>query len=67
MPAELDQDPEDTIDGYLTKDRIRTGIDGFPIIMFHNNGNATSFYGKMNFINDKDNKNTFGFSEGDEC
>ena len=67
MPAELDQDPDDTADGYETKDRVRTGIDGFPIIMFHDNGAETSFYGKMNFNNDKDNKNTFGFSEGDEC
>lgn len=67
MPAELDQDAEDTQDGYKTKDRIRTGIDGFPIVMFHNNGASTSFYGKMNFNNDKDNKNTFGFTDGDEC
>ena len=67
MPAELDQDPDDTADGYLTKDRVRTGIDGFPIVMFHDNGAETNFYGKMNFNNDKDNKDTFGFTEGDEC
>jgi len=67
MPAEKDQDADDTADGYLTKDRIRTGIDGFPMIMFHNNGAETYFYGKMNFNNDKDNKSTFGFSDGDEC
>ena len=66
-PAELDQDPDDTTDGYLTKDRIRVGIDGFPIVMFHDDGNGAKFYGKMNFNNDKDNKSTFGFTEGDEC
>lgn len=67
MPAEQDQDPDDTASGYLTKDRVRTGIDGFPIVMFHNNGASTSFYGKMNFNNDKSNDDTFGFTEGDEC
>ena len=67
MPAELDQDADDTADGYNTKDRVRTGIDGFPIIMFHDNTVETYFYGKMNFNNDKDNKDTFGFSDGDEC
>ena len=71
MPSERDQDPDDTADGYLTRDRIRTGIDGFPMIMFHNsidtNDKNAVFYGKMNFNNDKDNKSTFGFTEGDEC
>jgi len=67
MPSELDQDADDTADGYITKDRVRTGIDGFPIIMFHDNTAETYFYGKMNFNNDKDNKDTFGFSDGDEC
>lgn len=66
-PAEQDQDPDDTADGYLTKDRIRVGIDGFPIVMFHNNGASTNFYGKMNFNNDKSNDDTFGFTDGDEC
>ena len=70
MPAERDQDPEDTAEGYLTKDRVRTGIDGFPIVMFHDQevlGQDPVFYGKMNFNNDKDNKKTFGFTDGDEC
>lgn len=66
-PAEQDQDPDDTASGYLTKDRIRVGIDGFPIVMFHNNGASTNFYGKMNFNNDKSNDDTFGFTDGDEC
>ena len=66
-PAEQDQDPDDTASGYLTKDRVRVGIDGFPIVMFHNNGASTNFYGKMNFNNDKSNDDTFGFTDGDEC
>ena len=67
VPPELDQDPDDTADGYSTADRVRVGIDGFPIVMFHNNGQETSFYGKMNFNNDKGNDSTFGFDTGDEC
>ena len=65
-PAELE--PDSDIPGSTdSKKRIRVGIDGFPIVMFHDNGTSTSFYGKMNFNNDKDNKRTFGFDEGDEC
>lgn len=67
VPPELDQDPDDTADGYSTADRVRVGIDGFPIVMFHNNGQETNFYGKMNFNNDKGNDSTFGFDTGDEC
>ena len=44
--------------------RIRVGIDGFPIVMFWNDGNETKFYGKMNFNNDKGNERTFGFKDG---
>ena len=50
-----------------SKKRIRVGIDGLPIVMFHNNGKETNFYGKMNFNNDKGNDRTFGFEDGDEC
>lgn len=72
MPAELQQDPDDTIDGYETKDRIRTGIDGFPIVMFSRATEDSNpvFYGKMNFNNDKANDSTFGFdydTYGDEA
>jgi len=67
VPPEKIQDPDDTADGYETKDRIRVGIDGFPIVMFHDAGNGPKFYGKMNFLNDKGNKRTFGFADGDEC
>ena len=73
-PAQQYQDPEDTIDGYVTKDRIRVGIDGFPIVTFHQTDASTKpkFYGKMNFNNDKGNDSTYGFnnggdSNGDEC
>ena len=45
---------------------VRTGIDGFPIVAFHNNGEKTYFYGKMNFNNDKGTPDTFGFDDGDE-
>lgn len=45
---------------------IRCGIDGFPIVMFHDNGKTTSFYGKMNFNNDKGTGEVFGFEDGDE-
>ena len=64
-PAELE--PDEDLNTADSKKRIRVGIDGFPIVMFHDNGTTTSFYGKMNFNNDKDNKRTFGFDDGDEC
>lgn len=54
-PAEAN--PKDPTD----KGKIRVGIDGFPCIAFFNDGNETTFYGKMNFNNDKGNKSTFGF------
>ena len=65
-PAELMPD-EDIPGSTDSKQRIRVGIDGFPIVMFHNNGETTSFYGKMNFNNDKGNNRTYGFKDGDEC
>ena len=47
-------------------DAVRVGIDGFPIVAFHNDGEKTYFYGKMNFNNDKGTPDTFGFDDGDE-
>jgi hypothetical protein len=65
-PAELE--PDSDIPGSTdSKKRIRVGIDGFPIVMFWNDGEETKFYGKMNFNNDKGNDRTFGFKSGDEC
>ena len=45
---------------------IRQGIDGFPIIIFHNDGTNTRFVGKYNFNNDKGTPEVYGFAVGDE-
>jgi hypothetical protein len=50
----------------LTNDKIRQGIDGFPIVMFWDNGETVSFLGKYNWNNDKGTEEVFGFVEGDE-
>lgn len=46
--------------------KIRQTIDGFPMVMFHNDGNTTEFIGKYNFNNDKGTPEVYGFSAGDE-
>ena len=45
---------------------VRQGIDGFPIVMFWDNGTDVTFLGKYNFNNDKGTEEVFGFVEGDE-
>lgn len=45
---------------------IRQGIDGFPIVIFHDNGENTAFIGKYNFNNDKGTPEIYGFADGDE-
>ena len=45
---------------------IRQGIDGFPIVIFWNDGSQTTFIGKYNFNNDKGTEEVFGFAEDDE-
>lgn len=45
---------------------VRQGIDGFPIVIFHDDGKETKFIGKYNFNNDKETGNVFGFAAGDE-
>lgn len=45
---------------------VRQGIDGFPIVIFWNNGTSTQFLGKYNFNNDKETAEVFGFTSGDE-
>lgn len=45
---------------------VRQGIDGFPIVIFWDNGEETVFLGKYNFNNDKGTPEVFGFAEGDE-
>lgn len=46
--------------------KVRQGIDGFPIVMFWNDGNTVSFLGKYNFNNDKGTPEVFGFASPDE-
>jgi hypothetical protein len=46
---------------------VRVGIDGFPIVAFHETADGTrSFWTKANFNNDKDNEDVYGFEDGDE-
>lgn len=46
--------------------RVRQGIDGFPMVIFWDNGSKTVFLGKYNFNNDKGTEEVFGFTDGDE-
>lgn len=46
--------------------KVRQGIDGFPIVIFWDNGSEISFLGKYNFNNDKGTPEVFGFVDGDE-
>lgn len=50
-------------------DRVRTTIDGFPILMFHKAtaSSTPEFLGKYNFNNDKSTQETFGFEGAAEC
>lgn len=50
----------------VTNAKVRQGIDGFPMVIFWNNGDSTTFLGKYNFNNDKGTEEVFGFTEGDE-
>lgn len=50
----------------LEDERVRQGIDGFPIVIFHDNGEDVTFIGKYNFNNDKGTEAVFGFEPGDE-
>lgn len=45
---------------------IRQGIDGFPMVIFWDNGEEVTFIGKYNFNNDKSSEDVFGFVSGDE-
>ena len=47
-------------------ENVRQGIDGFPIVMFWDDGNDVTFLGKYNFNNDKGTPEVFGFTTGDE-
>lgn len=46
--------------------RVRVGIDGIPMVCFHDDGIQPYFYGKFNFNNDKGTETTYGFQDGDE-
>ena len=52
----------------VSNNKVRQGIDGFPILIFWDNvnTNTTQFIGKYNFNNDKSTEEVFGFTEGDE-
>lgn len=47
-------------------ERIRQGIDGFPMVVFNTVGGVTTFVGKYNFNNDKSTEEVFGFADPDE-
>ena len=47
--------------------KVRVGIDGFPIIAFHQDADGNvKFHTKANFNNDKANEDVYGFAKGDE-
>ena len=46
--------------------KIRQCIEGFPMVIFWDNGNEVKFLGKYNFNNDKGTSEVFGFKSGDE-
>ena len=46
--------------------KIRQTIEGFPMVIFWDNGTETTFLGKYNFNNDKGTPEVFGFKPGDE-
>lgn len=52
-----------------TDKRVRTTIDGYPIVIFHKETEESdpTFLGKYNFNNDKSTQETFGFTDGCEC
>lgn len=46
--------------------RVQQGIDGYPCVLFWDNGTNTVFLGKYNFNIDKGAEDFFGFRTGDE-
>lgn len=46
--------------------KVRQCIEGFPIVIFWDNGTEIKFLGKYNFNNDKGTAEVFGFKSGDE-
>ena len=52
--------------GQVENSNVRQGIDGFPIVMFWDDGTSIKFLGKYNFNNDKGTAEVFGFAQDDE-
>ena len=50
----------------VTNNKVRQGIEGFPIVQFWDDGNETKFLGRGNFNNDKGTEEVFGFTSPDE-
>ncbi len=50
----------------LEDSTVRQGIDGYPIVIFHDKGNGPEFIGKYNFNNDKGTPEVFGLNADDE-
>ena len=48
-----------------TNSKVRQGIDGYPIVIFHDDGTGPVFIGKYNFNHDKAS-DVFGFDSNDE-
>lgn len=46
--------------------KVRQTIEGFPMVIFWDNGGDMKFLGKYNFNNDKGTQEVFGFRSGDE-
>ena len=52
--------------GETADSRVRQGIDGFPMVLFWDNGENVIFMGKYNFNADKSADSFFGFQSNDE-
>lgn len=50
----------------LLDERVRQGIDGYPIVIFHDNSSSVTFVGKYNFNHDKGTPEVFGLDKNDE-
>lgn len=50
----------------IENNKVRQSIQGFPMVVFWDNGTTTTFVGKYNFNDDKSSEEVFGFANGDE-
>lgn len=51
----------------MVNPKVRQGIQGFPMVIFWDDGENQTFVGKYNFNDDKSSEDVFGFTDGDEC